>query len=147
MNDEAIVLEHLLRMVGGLPLLPITGDVVESLLHAAEAYEMPGPISIIRLAVTSSPLADDPLRMYTICSRYEWEEELKFFSTRSLVFNLHDPSHSDVLQKLNSQALLRLFALHRSRRERYDSCPLLRGYPISCAISSDYAACSANPLS
>ncbi|KAH6914209.1 hypothetical protein BKA70DRAFT_1182223 [Coprinopsis sp. MPI-PUGE-AT-0042] len=120
-NDEAIVLEHLLRMVGGLPLLPITGDVVESLLHAAEAYEMPGPISIIRLAVTSSPLADDSLRMYTICSRYEWEEELRFFSTRSLVFNLHDSSHFDVLQRLSSHALLRLFAFHRSRRERLRS--------------------------
>jgi hypothetical protein len=128
MNDEAIVLEHLLRMVGGLPLLPITGDVVESILHAAETYEMPGPISIIRLAVTSSPLADDPLRMYTICSRYEWEEELKFFSTRSLAFNLHDPSYSDVLQRLNSRALLRLFALHRSRRERYVNGLPFRGF-------------------
>ena len=118
MNDEEAVLEHLLRMVGGLPLLPITGDVVEPLLHAAEAYEMPGPMSIVRLAVTSSPLADDPLRMYAICSRYEWEEEMRFFSNRSLTYNLHDPTHFDILQRLSGHSLLRLFGLHRSRRER-----------------------------
>lgn len=136
MNDEAIVLEHLLRMVGGLPLLPITGDVVELVLHAGEAYEMPGPMSIVRLAVTSSPLADDPLRMYAICSRYEWEEEMKFFSNRSLAYNLHDPVHFVVLQKLSSQSLLRLFALHRSRRERLRSRlnepPFVTGGPAVC---------------
>ncbi|EAU91566.2 hypothetical protein CC1G_02055 [Coprinopsis cinerea okayama7 len=135
-NEETDVLEHLLRMVCGLPVLPLDPTLVEPILHAAETYDMPGPMSIVRLGVKSSPLSDDPLRMYVICSRYGWESEMKYFSTRTLTYNLHDPTHFETLQSLSSTALLKLFALHRGRREslrkRLNDPPFVSGGAAVC---------------
>jgi hypothetical protein len=119
MNDDDTTLEHLLRMVSGLPLLPLDScDMLERVLHAAEGYEMPGAISILRLAITTSPLASaNPIHMYGICARYGWEDEARLLSTRTLAHNLFDEKHRGSLERLSSQALWRLFALHRSRRE------------------------------
>ncbi|TFK25550.1 hypothetical protein FA15DRAFT_590263 [Coprinopsis marcescibilis] len=136
LNDRADVLEHLLRMVSGKPLLPLESSSVEAVLHAAETYEMPGPMSIIRLAVTTAPLADNPLQMYAICTRYDWEKEAKLFSARSLSCNLHDPGHRATLERLSASALLDIFALHHTRREclkkRLNDSPFVSGGPAIC---------------
>lgn len=126
MNDDDTVLEHLLRIVSGLPLLQLDScDLVERVLHAAEGYEMPGAVSILRLAITGPLLAsDDPIHMYGICARYGWEEEAKLLSTRTLAFNIYDGKHRGSLERLSSQALWRLYAFHRSRREQYVVFPI-----------------------
>lgn len=75
-------LELLLRMVSGLPLLPVDNyDVIDKILYAAEKYDMPGPMSIIRLLIMTPPLLDQPFRLYTVACRYGWEEEASFLSS------------------------------------------------------------------
>jgi len=134
---SAIVLDHLMRMASGMELLPLSIDVVRPLIDAAEDWMMPGPLSIIRLAIQSPPLVDHVLEMYVICRRQGWEEELKVFATKSLKYNLYDPAHYDTLKNLSGSALLDLLLLHRGRREllrdRLNNPPFVSGGAATCA--------------
>ncbi|KAF5326608.1 hypothetical protein D9611_000087 [Ephemerocybe angulata] len=138
LNDDEKVLEYLLRMVSGMPFPPLDSlDTAEQLLHAAEGYEMPGPLHIIRLSITSPPLSEkDPFRMYAICSRYGWEEEGKVYTMRTLAYNIHEGEHRRSLERLSTSALLKLMAVHRTRREtlrqRLDDPPFVSGKPAVC---------------
>lgn len=96
-------------MVSGLPLLPVVHyDIVDKILYAAEKYDMPGPMSIMRLLVMTPPLLDQPFRLYTVACRYGWEEEVviladtlfrsnsykaRFASTQTLTADLHGKTH------------------------------------------------------
>jgi hypothetical protein len=93
--------------------------MVDSVLHAAENYEMPGAMSIVRLAITTLPFSDHALHMYGICCRYGWEPEAKMFASRTLVYNLYEPVHRESLEKMSTSALWKLLTLHRQRREMY----------------------------
>ena len=118
LDEDEKTLDALLRMVCGLPLLPIdTHDLADGLLYAAEKYDMPGPLSIVRLVLQTAPLAMDPLRLYAAACRFGWESEAKTASMQTLTYNLHDPIHRPALQRLSTTAVLDLFALHRARRE------------------------------
>lgn len=118
MDEDEDTLELLLRMVSGLPLLPIVHyDVVDKLLFAAEKYDMPGPMSIVRLLVMTPPLLDQPFRLYTVACRYGWQEEARFASTQTLTRHLYDPELRPLLKRLSTDALLNLFELHNSRKE------------------------------
>lgn len=86
LDEDTHTLECLLRMICGLPILPMADfALVDSVLYAAEKYDMPGPMSIIRILVMISPLVDDPFHIYTVACRYDWEQEAKLASTRSRV--------------------------------------------------------------
>ncbi|KAJ7874741.1 hypothetical protein B0H14DRAFT_2717339 [Mycena olivaceomarginata] len=118
MEEDEDTLELLLRMISGLPLLPIVNyDVVDRILFTAEKYDMPGPMSIMRLLVMTPPLLDHPFRLYTVACRYGWEEEARFASTQTLTRYLHDPDLRPRLGRLSTDALLNLFSLHHSRKE------------------------------
>ncbi|KAJ7690649.1 hypothetical protein B0H17DRAFT_982909 [Mycena rosella] len=134
MDEDEDTLELLLRMVSGLPLLPVESipndqlqnlsprqvtnyDVVDRILFAAEKYDMPGPMSIMRLLVMTPPLLDQPFRLYTVACRYGWEEEARFASTQTLTHHLYDPGVRPLLQRLSTEALLNLFELHHIRKE------------------------------
>jgi hypothetical protein len=118
LDEEVEVLEHLLYMVCGLPFPEITThDLLELLLFAAEKYDMPGPMSIMKMYLLTPSTLGNTLRLYSIARRYDWQKEAKVLSTRTLSLNIHDPVHRSSLQTLSTEALLDLFALHRSRRE------------------------------
>jgi hypothetical protein len=138
-DEDADTLEPLLRMVCGLPILPLDSyDVIDSLLHAAEKYDMQGPMSIIRMLTMTPPLLDHPLRQYSTACRYGWEKEAKFASTQTLSYNLHDAEHRPFLQSLGTDAILNLFDLHRARREglrqRLDHPPFVGGGTALCHV-------------
>ncbi|KAH9940476.1 uncharacterized protein BXZ73DRAFT_88708 [Epithele typhae] len=117
-DEDAATLEGLLRIVSGLPIPRLDSyDVIEPLLHAAEKYDMGGPMSVVRALITTPPLLTDPLRLYTLACRYGWEDEALMASRATLQLNLHAPEHRPTLQKLGTDAVLALFALHRTRRE------------------------------
>jgi hypothetical protein len=82
------------------------------------------------------PLTDQPLRLYAVACRYDWEEESRAASTETLKLNIHDPEHRPALQRLSTDALLDLFALHRERREalraRLDVAPFIVGGTTLC---------------
>jgi len=118
MDEDEDTLELVLRMISGLPLLPVADyDAIDKILFAAEKYDMPGPMSIVRLLVMTPPLLDQPFRLYTVACRYGWDEEARFASTQTLTHHLHDPQVRPLLQRLSTDALLKLFELHHTRRE------------------------------
>ncbi|KIM45094.1 hypothetical protein M413DRAFT_330030 [Hebeloma cylindrosporum] len=137
LDEDAEVLQHLLYIVCGLPFPEIaTHDLLESLLFAAEKYDMPGPMSIMKMYLLTPSTLGDPLRLYSIARRYDWQNEAKILSTRTLSLNIHDPVHRPSLRTLSTDALLDLFALHRSRREALRKCldgpPFVSGDPSRC---------------
>ncbi|KAH7923414.1 hypothetical protein BV22DRAFT_1036347 [Leucogyrophana mollusca] len=118
LEEDAFTLESLLRMICGLPINLLSSyDEVDSLLFAAEKYDMPGPASLIRILVMTPPLLDQPLRLYAAASRFGWESEAKHASAQTLTLNIHAPEYRPTLRKLDTDAVLNLFQLHRDRRE------------------------------
>lgn len=118
LDEDVEVLEPLLQMVCGLEVPPMTDcDLIEKILFVAEKYEMPGPISILRLSASTQSILDHPLRIYSFACRYGWEKEAKLASNRTLTLNLFDPCHRETLQQLPSKALLDLLNLRHKRRE------------------------------
>ena len=120
LDESEDIIERLLRMIFGLPLIPIESfDVVDALLGAIEKYDMPGPLSIIRLIVMTPPLVNEPFRLYSVSCRFGWDEERKHASQQTLTVNLHSREIRPQLESLSTQALLNLYDLHFSRREGY----------------------------
>lgn len=146
MDEDASTLESLLRMVSGFPILPLTDyDSVDALLYAADKYDMPGPMSIIRVLVMTPPLQDQPLRLYAAACRFGWEAEAKHASTQTLSLDLHAEEHRMALSGLSTISLLNLFSLHRDRREglrtRLDDPPFVGGGTavcVACGWQIDY---------
>jgi len=146
MDEDAHTLESLLRMASGMPILPLANfDEVDALLYAAEKYDMPGPMSIIRVLVMTPPLLDNPLRLYAVACRFGWEAEAQYASTETLTLDVHAEPHRAELQILSTAALLKLFQLHRDRREalrtRLDDPPFVGGGTavcIACGWQIDY---------
>ncbi|THH28623.1 hypothetical protein EUX98_g5567 [Antrodiella citrinella] len=117
-DEDAATLESLLRLISGLPIPKLDSyDAVEPILYAAEKYDMPGPPSIIRVLLSTSPFLSDPLRLYSLCCRYGWNPEAQSASTLTLTLNLHTPAHRPTLLKLTTPALLNLVELHHARRD------------------------------
>ncbi|KAJ3569624.1 hypothetical protein NP233_g4930 [Leucocoprinus birnbaumii] len=137
LDDDAEVLEPLLRMVCGLELPRLTDyDLIEKILFVAEKYEMPGPISILRLLASTEDVLSHPLRLYSFACRYGWEEEAKLASNRTLKLDLFAPCNQETLQQLPSKALLDLLNLRHRRREqlrgRLDNPPFVSGATANC---------------
>ncbi|KAF9466675.1 hypothetical protein BDZ94DRAFT_127459 [Collybia nuda] len=119
--EPDFILERLLRLICGLPIPPWESyDVLERVLTVAEKWDTPGPVTIIRAALTSPRFLDsDSLRLYAIAKHFEWEEEAKIASRLTLKLNLHDASHARVLEGLAARDLLSLLNLHRRRRDKF----------------------------
>lgn len=118
LDEDAEVLERLFSMVCGLPFREIEShDLFESLLFAAETYDMPGPLSLLRMFLLTPALDSDPIRLYSSATRYDWKKESSILSHRTLSLNIHDKKHQSALRTLSTDALLDLITLHRDRRE------------------------------
>ncbi|EGN99516.1 hypothetical protein SERLA73DRAFT_179565 [Serpula lacrymans var. lacrymans S7.3] len=138
LDEDTDTLEKILRMICGLPIIPLSSyDEVDALLFAAEKYDMPGPMSLVRIFVMTPPLLDQPLRLYAVASRYGWESETKHASTQTLTINVHALEYRSILRKLGTDAILDLFQLHRDRREgirqRLDQHPFVGGSAANVA--------------
>lgn len=53
---------------------------VDVLLFAAEKYEKPGPVSLIRVLIMTPPLLDQLLRLYAAATHCGWDKEAKHAS-------------------------------------------------------------------
>ncbi|KAF7321445.1 BTB domain-containing protein [Mycena kentingensis (nom. inval.)] len=108
-------------------------------LFAAEKYDMPGPLSIVRLLVMMPPLLGEPFRLYTAATRFGWKDVAKFASTQTLTHNLLDPETRPLLRRLSTDAVLDLLALHHNRKEMLRD--RLNKPPFVNSDSSSPAAC------
>jgi hypothetical protein len=137
LDEDSSTLELLFRMISGLPIQPLTSfDTVDALLFASEKYDTPGPTSLVRIAVLTPPLADQPLRLYAAASRCGWTDEAKVASQRTLAMNLWEDENWEMLAKVDVRSALALLKLHRSRREnlrkKLDEHPFVNASPVSC---------------
>lgn len=136
LDEDSSTLELLFRMISGLPIQPLTSfDTVDALLYASEKYDTPGPMSLVRIAVLTPPLAEQPLRLYAAASRCGWTEEAKVASERTLSMDLWQDESWEMLAKIDVRSALALLKLHRSRREglrkKLDEHPFVNATPQS----------------
>jgi len=119
-NEKDNVLERVLRLICGLETPRWKSfDELEESLELAEKWDAPGPISVIRSAITAPIFLEEPLRLYSIATRVGWEEETKIASTHSLALDLCGEEHQAQLERLASKHLMALFKLHRRRRDKF----------------------------
>ncbi|KAI0824234.1 hypothetical protein BC628DRAFT_1380424 [Trametes gibbosa] len=116
-DESAVVLEALLSMISGIELPALDdADFLQSLLTAADKYEIPLAISVVRTALFSPFLTVSPIRLYGIASRMAWTREAAFAAQKALALDLLAPESLPELVLLESTALSRLLAQHRARR-------------------------------
>lgn len=141
LDEDAETLEIVLRMISGLPITPITSyDIIDAVLYASEKYDMPGPASLVRIAILTPPLADQPLRLYASSSRFGWIDEARVASERTLALDLWSEENWKMLRRVDGPAALDLLKLHRSRREGVQK--RLEEYPfVSCSADALCARC------
>ncbi|KAG2343460.1 hypothetical protein BDR05DRAFT_975988 [Suillus weaverae] len=100
LEEKDGVLARFFTMISGMEIPQWdTLDEIEDVLHAAEKYDTPGPISIIRSAITSPRFMLDPLRVYAIAARSQ--------------------EYIPVLKRIPTDDLLRLIDLRRERRDAF----------------------------
>ena len=122
MTESSSVLAGLLSLASGIALPPLNDiDFVDALLFAADKYDMPLPVSLIR--VTLPPLLDtSPIRAYGLACRMSWETEAKAAATRTLGIDIMSPENMVHLSTLEPSHLMKLLSLHdRRRREAIDA--------------------------
>ncbi|OJT11816.1 hypothetical protein TRAPUB_11611 [Trametes pubescens] len=120
MSEPASVLFVLLSIVDSraLPSLDHSDDL-EPLLFAAEKYEMPLAISVLRLAFSSRLHNVTPLRLYGIACKMGWEKEAKDASSRTLTQNLFATDAQVELAAMEPRHRDPLLDLHNRRREAF----------------------------
>jgi len=94
-------------------------EELENVLSLSQRWDAPGPISVIRSAITAPVFLAEALRLYDITSRMGWEEEASIASIRTLGLNLYDEEHRPDLERMTSCHLMKLFKLHRERRDKF----------------------------
>jgi len=120
LDEPSNVLGALLRLISGFGVMKWESyDDVENVLAAAQKYDMTGPLMMIRAAITSPIFMEQPLRLYAIAARYGWEDEAKLASKHSLILSIHDDEHAAILERIPTPYVLRLFRLHRVRRDEF----------------------------
>ncbi|KAF8152384.1 hypothetical protein B0H34DRAFT_643531, partial [Crassisporium funariophilum] len=92
---------------------------VEDALSLVQKWDAPGPLSIIRGAITAPVFLAEPLRLYALATRFGWEEEAQLASTHTLAMNLYGDEHRASLERVSSHHLLVLLRFHRRRRDEF----------------------------
>ncbi|KAJ7172923.1 hypothetical protein C8R43DRAFT_1230982 [Mycena crocata] len=119
----AAILTYVLCLLCGLPPpSPLADfDTAEAALALAAGWSAPGATARVRDALTAPAFLDsDPLRLYVLASRAGWADEAALAARGTLTLSLYDDAHEGLLKRLRAVDLLRLFALHRRRRDALD---------------------------
>ncbi|THH21327.1 hypothetical protein EW146_g215 [Bondarzewia mesenterica] len=149
LDEDSRTLEHFLRMVCGLAIPELDSwDVIDPLLYAAEKYDTPGPVSIVRALIRTQPFLDSPLHLYAAACRWGWEPEARLASTLTLALDIHAPEHRPALLKLKTASLLALTDLRHSRREQFRTRLNQHPFLTEIQMSDGFARCPrcADPL-
>lgn len=119
-NLKDSVVERVLRMLSGLRT-PKWGsfDELEDAVTLIEEWDAPGPLSVVRAAITAPLFLSEPLRLYAIASHFNWDEEARLASTYTLTLSLYDEKHQSMLERLSSKHLMALLNFHRRRRDEF----------------------------
>ncbi|KAJ7643417.1 hypothetical protein DFH06DRAFT_1051694 [Mycena polygramma] len=119
-GEPDALMERVLRMMCGLEIQRWASfDEVESTLQLIEKWDAPGPLSVVRTAITSPLFAEDPLRVYVLTSHFEWAEETTTVLVQTLKLELLNGEHDTMLCRLSSRGLLSLITFHDRCKARF----------------------------
>ncbi|KAM6504522.1 hypothetical protein JOM56_001465, partial [Amanita muscaria] len=109
-----------LRIIYGLEI-PIwkSLDLFEDIVALAEAWDAPGPLSLLCSSLTAPLFLKEPIRLYGLTSRLQWDRERKIASMHTLSLPLLSEPYLTQLQRLASKDVLDLMILQRSRRDEF----------------------------
>ncbi|KAJ6471833.1 hypothetical protein C8R47DRAFT_1147237 [Mycena vitilis] len=118
-HEPDAVVEPLLRLICGLATPTWTSLAsLSAVLTLAENWTAPGPIALLRPALTSPKfLTTSPLHVYALATHLNFRAEAQLASTHTLHLNLFDTQHAEVLESMPACAVLPLLRLHRARRD------------------------------
>ncbi|TFK89802.1 hypothetical protein K466DRAFT_486041, partial [Polyporus arcularius HHB13444] len=118
-TEPSQVLCGLLSIISGIALPSLDDiDFVESVLYAADKYDMPMPTAVLRASALPIFLQKRPIRVYAIACHMSWEAEAKEAASRTLGLDIMAKENADDLGRLDTPYLLKLFALHDKRRRQ-----------------------------
>ncbi|KAJ6529841.1 hypothetical protein B0H19DRAFT_1332982 [Mycena capillaripes] len=140
-GEKAFVMERILRMMCGLEIPRWTSfSEVEAALDLIEKWDAPGPLSVVRTAITSLLFVDDPLRVYVLTTHFGWEEETATVLLHTLRLQLLSGEHDEVLCSLSSRSLLTLISFHDRCKARFRG--VLDGTDLFAAGNEEPRDCS-----
>lgn len=116
-SEPSSTVHTLLRFVYPVPH-PTTSslDELSNILGVAVKYDFLGVISSLRKQlITPAYLKDDPVRVFAIASRYEFEHEAQVASRHTLSVNILDCPLSDDFRFITAHSYHRLLVLHKKR--------------------------------
>ncbi|TFY68359.1 hypothetical protein EVJ58_g1063 [Rhodofomes roseus] len=118
MQESAEVIAGLLNLSFRLGQPPLDSiDTLETLLRAAEKYEVTSAVVMIRSALTSPVLEASPIRIYGIAYEHGWYKEATWASSKTLTLDLCSSEAVSDLSRTDGAAIMKLMTLHRNRRD------------------------------
>ncbi len=118
-TEPSQVLCGLLSIISGIALPSLDDiDFAESVLYAADKYDMPMPTAVLRASALPIFLQKRPIRVYAIACHMSWEAEATEAASRTLGLDIVAKENADDLGRLDTPYLLKLFALHDKRRRQ-----------------------------
>ncbi|KZT02924.1 uncharacterized protein LAESUDRAFT_716513 [Laetiporus sulphureus 93-53] len=118
LDEDSTVLMPLLQVISGMELPDLSSlDLVESILLAAEKYDMPGPVSIIRNMITSYLSESTALRVYRLAGAHSWKAQAQLASSYTLSLDLSTPTAIAELSRMEGYLPAQLFLLHRQGKD------------------------------
>ena len=122
LDEDATTLEGLLRMITGREIPPLdTIEAIEPLVLAAYKWEMPGPLSILkmRLIRDTTFAQNHPIRLYSLGCRLKWGALVTLGAKYSCNNDIYYPQLEgrSVSETMDPGDLLRLVRFHRRRRD------------------------------
>ncbi|EPT04261.1 hypothetical protein FOMPIDRAFT_1046132 [Fomitopsis schrenkii] len=116
--EESAVVAGLLKTAFSMEMPPVdAGDLVLDILRAAEYYDMPSAIMLIRACLTSEVSKVSPIRVYVAACERGWQREAEWALSKTIRMDLCSPGVAEELARLDGAAVMKLFVLQRRRRD------------------------------
>lgn len=123
MQETAEVIAELLNVSFRIGMPPLDSiDILETLLRAAEKYEVASAVVMIRSTLTSPVLEASPIRIYGIAYEHGWYKEATWASSKTMTVDLCSPEAALDLSRIDGAAIMKLMTLHRKRRDLFRAC-------------------------
>ncbi|KZT74690.1 hypothetical protein DAEQUDRAFT_807030 [Daedalea quercina L-15889] len=120
MQESTEVIAGLLNLSFRLGMPPLDSiDTLETLLRAADKYEVTSAAVMIRSVLTSPVLEASPARIYGIAYEHGWYKEAAWASSKTLTLDLCSPEAVSDLSRIDGSAIMKLMTLHRNRRDLF----------------------------
>lgn len=117
MSEPSEVVASLLSIINGTALPPLDDLAhLDAVLAAAEKYDMPLPVALIR-ALLPTFIPASPIRAYGIACRMDWAPERAQAAAASCALNILARENVREVARLEPPHLERLLALHEARRD------------------------------